>query len=290
MKIKAITQWAGAKRNLAKVIVGFLGPHDAYWEPFCGGMSVLMVKRLSRIEVVNDLHGNLINLARIIKDPRDGARLYRRLRRTLFCQELHREIQEQLKEEADPFERAYDYFVKTWMSWGGVAGTKRAGYKMSIRYTNSGGHQAKRFFSAVDSIPAWRRRLRNVTILNEDAFKLIPLIEDREGTVVYCDPPYIEKGFRYDHDFQPEDHDRLAELLRRFTKTRIVLSYYDHPRLQTLYPDWPYRKIEVTQALVNSQKRGGKRRKAVEVLLCNQEIDNGQQTLFPKEQARGYTK
>lgn len=36
MKIKALAPWFGAKRNLAPVIVGLLGEHRIYWEPFCG--------------------------------------------------------------------------------------------------------------------------------------------------------------------------------------------------------------------------------------------------------------
>lgn len=279
MQVKAIAPWAGAKRNLAPYIVKVIGPHNAYWEPFCGGLSVLLVKPPSRIEVVNDLNGDLINLARIIVDPILGMKLYRKLRRTLFCQELHRELQEQLKNESDPLGRAYCYFVKVWQSWGGVAGTTRDGYKMSIRYTNNGGHQAKRFASAVDSIPAWRRRLRQVTIQNEDAFKLLSLIQDAEGTVIYCDPPYIEKNLEYTHDFVLEDHWRLAESLNRFAKTKVILSYYDHPLLEELYPEWSMEKIEVTKALVNSQRRGRKRSQATEVLLCNQ-ARNGQKALF----------
>jgi len=273
MKVWALAPWAGAKRNLASAIVALLGRHNAYWEPFAGGAAILLAKEPSRIEVINDLHRDLINMAHIIQDPILGPKLYRRLRRTLFSQDFHREVLEQLENETDPLERAYCYFVKAWQSWGGVAGTTRGGSKMSIRYTNNGGYQAKRFASAVESIPAWRRRLRNVTILNMDAFELIPKIEDAPNVVIYCDPVYIENNVGYEHDFLPIDHIRLAQILHRFKRARIVLSYYDHPALDDLYPDWTKRKIEVTKSLTQIGKRGSYRQRAVEVLLVNQQVD-----------------
>ncbi len=270
MLVKAHAPWAGCKRRLATRIAALLGPHDAYWEPFAGGAAVFYAKPPCRIEVLNDLHGDVTNLVRIIADRRLGPQLYRRLRRTMFYQALYIEAEERLKTETDPLERAYLYFIKIWMSWGGVAGTGRAARRMSLRYTNNGGHQATRFRSAVLSIPAWRRRLRNATILSMDAFELFPKIEDAPGTVIYCDPPYLIHSVDYQHDFRPLDHVRLAQALHRFRRARVVISYYDHPALADLYPGWTMERIEVTKTLVQMGKRGGDhRQRAVEVLLVN---------------------
>ena len=62
--------------------------------------------------------------------------------------------------------------------------------------------------------------LRSVTILNRDGFQLFERVEDAEGVAIYCDPPYLVKGASYIHDFAATDHQRLADLLRRFKKTR----------------------------------------------------------------------
>lgn len=278
MTQKAIAPWAGAKRNLARHIVPLIGKHGAYWEPFCGGMSILLAKPPCRVEVVNDLHGDLTNLARIIKDRTLGPMLYRRLRRVLFSEQLHSEANDALKDETDPLDRAFFYFIKAWMSWGGVAGSKRAGRKMSIRYTNNGGHQAKRFETAVASIPAWRRRLRNVAIRNANAFTILPNIEDAEGVVIYVDPPYIENSMDYEHELLPSDHCTLALMLNRFKRARIILSYYAHPILADLYPDWQQIEIRVTKAIAQIGKRESYRQRATEVLLLNDR--HNQHTLF----------
>ena len=68
MKIKALAPWFGSKRNLAPEIVRELGKHRKYDEPFCGSAAVLLAKEPATCETVNDLHGDLINLARVVKD------------------------------------------------------------------------------------------------------------------------------------------------------------------------------------------------------------------------------
>ena len=76
--ITALAPWFGGKRTLAPVIVEELGGHRAYFEPFCGGCSVLWGKPVSSHETINDLHGDLINLAMVLASDR-WADLYNRL-------------------------------------------------------------------------------------------------------------------------------------------------------------------------------------------------------------------
>lgn len=286
MKIKALAPWFGAKRNLAGEIIAELGEHRVYWEPFCGSMAILLSKPGCVMETVNDLHGDLTNLARVIKDPIEGPRLYRRLRRTLMCEGLFHESSEVIKAtdevaDFDP-ERAYHYFVVSWLGRNGVAGTGSYNANFCVRYTANGGHAATRWRGAVESIPAWRDRMLNVTILRRDAFELIPRIDDVPGTVIYVDSPYIVKKSTYLHDFgqvsrqgidhkkKIEKHRLLATELKRFEHTRIVVSYYDHPLLDELYPGWTKRHLKATKALVSQGQRDKSGAvKAPEVLLIN---------------------
>lgn len=159
------------------------------------------------------------------------------------------------------------------MGLNGVAGTRKSNTSFCRRYTSNGGDPAIRFRSAVDSIPAWHQRLRTVQIYQGDGIELCKRVEDKAGTVIYCDPPYVEKGSAYLHDFESEDHDRLAETLRRFEKTRVVVSYYEHPRVREMYPEshWQWIPLSLTKALVSSARRDteGEVVKAPEVLLVN---------------------
>lgn len=280
MQITSLAPYFGGKRTMAPEIVRQLGSHRCYWEPFAGSMAVLLAKPSCSSETVNDLHGDIVNLARVVRHPKWGAWLYRRLRRVLVSQLDFDEARshlvlpvkppaEELIGEADAM-RAAHYFIAAWMGRSGMAGTRTSNAGFAKRYTSAGGDMAGRFVAAVQSIPAWRERLRSVCILNEDAFGILAKLEDRAGTAVYLDPPYIVKGASYVHDFAAADHARLADALRRFQRTRIVLSYYAHPLLESLYPGWTVVDCSRSKHMVSAGRRD-KENDAVapEILLIN---------------------
>lgn len=291
MKVTALAPWFGGKRTLAPRIVEELGEHRVYWEPFCGSMAVLLAKPSCVMETVNDLHGDMVNLARVIQHETHGPKLYRRLRRAFMAEELFDESGDIMRAsedsgELDP-ERAYHYFVTSWMGRNGVAGTASYNHHFSVRYTANGGHAATRWRAAVNSIPAWRKRLATVTILRRDAFGIIPRIEDKAGTAIYVDPPYVKKGAKYVHDFTEDTHRTLAEQLARFNLTRVVVSYYDHPLIDKLYSGWTKRNCEVAKALSHQGQRGKNATRAPEVLLMNGPSnapgERKQETMFQAE-------
>lgn len=272
MKIKAIAPWFGGKRNMANTIINLIGKHRVYWEVFCGSMAVLLSKEPCVMETVCDLHGDLINLAKVVQDEQSALDLYSRLNRTLMCDALCHESKDRLDSDteinAPDVQRAYDYFVVSWLGRNGVAGTRSYNFHYCVRYTSNGGHAAKRWRSVIESIPDWHHRLMNVTILQRDAFDVLEKIEDKNGTVIYADPPYFTKGSLYKHDFEQDDHVKLAKLLSRFQKTRVVLSYYDDANLYELYPGWSKHYVNVTKAMSCSNSKPST---AVEVILVNDE-------------------
>jgi len=272
--ITAIAPWYGSKRNLAPAIVHALGPHRCYVEPFCGSMAVLLAKPPTTIEIVNDLHTDLVNLARCIACPTAGPQLYRRLRRSLFCEQLLHDAAAKIRAarstacpQIDP-DRAYWFFLFSWMGRNGIAGQEHQTASICARFNTGGGSTTTRWKSCVNSIPTWKRRLANVQILNRDAFAVLESAHDGPATAIYCDPPYLAKTKSYIHDFTPADHRRLAAALGRFRQARVVVSYYDHPDLADLYPDWTIQRIEVIKALSNATAAPDANR-AVEVLLIN---------------------
>lgn len=63
-----IIPWMGGKRRLAKYILPLFGEHTTYCEPFCGGAAMFFYKEPSKVEVLNDLNGELTNLYRVVKN------------------------------------------------------------------------------------------------------------------------------------------------------------------------------------------------------------------------------
>jgi len=297
-RITALAPWFGGKRTLAPAIVQELGPHTQYFEPFCGAMSVLFAKPPSQKETVNDLHGDLVNLARVVQEEAVAARLYDRLQRVLVCEALLEDARARLQSPPeDPLERAYWYFLASWAGRGGTAGTERLDYQIAVRWTCRGGSPTVRWQNAVESLPAWHRRLRGVVILCRDAFEILDRFEDAPETAIYADPPYAPEtrtgapgskaggSGRYLHEFNhrpqdllgsPDDHGRLRDLLAAYRRARIVVSAYDCPRYRDLYAGWTfvehYRLKSLHAQNVRGQTslgRGDPHAEGPEVLILN---------------------
>jgi DNA adenine methylase len=299
MKLTSLLPWFGGKRTLAPEIVRQLGPHSYYFEGCCGSMAVLFAKDPSEHELACDMHGGLMNLAQVIQDESLAVELFNRLQRVLYSDELYAESKEWLDDfieiaddpcieetPAPEIDFAYHYFVASWMGRNGVAGTARVNYQIATRWTKGGGSGPLRFKNAVDSIPAWCERLRNVHILHRDLFKVLPKIEDELGMALYLDPPYlpdtVSSNSRYLCDFTAGDHERLAQELKRFRKARVVISYYAAPILESLYPAWTRIDMSRQKHLhVQNQRGVGKGMDtAPEVLLVNGPAFGDREELF----------
>ena len=290
MKITAIAPWFGGKRTLAPEIVRQLGEHQYYFEVCAGSMAVLFAKEESEHECVCDLHGALTNLAWVVKNEAAAIILFDHLQRVFYDDDLYIHSKNWLAKneggkgpialglvETDnnpaSIDWAYHYFIASWMGRNGVSGTARVNYQIATRFTKGGGSGPLRFKNAVDSIPAWCERLRNVQILRRDLFELLPKVEDAPGAAIYADPPYlpdtVSGNSKYLHDFTPQQHRILADMLGQFKKARIVVSYYDAPSLEVLYPGWTRIDCSRHKHLHVQNKRGSKRTEAPEVLLIN---------------------
>ncbi len=291
-KLNSIAPWFGGKRKMGERIAQELGPHVSYYEPFCGSMAVLFAKTRSSIETVNDLHADLINLAMVLASER-CKELYEAAHMPLLCQaSLDAMSDSMLRDHTPPKSldaisdtdilRAARFLALSWMCRNGVSGTARINYQMAARWTSGGGGPGTRWRSAIDSIPAWHDRLRGVVIMNRDAFDVISCIDDATGTVIYVDPPYFEETMsgsaRYLHRFNEtstllfggkDDHERLAAALGKFKYARVVLSYYNHPRLKTLYADWTHIDCATNKNLSLQNRRSAKQSVAPEVLVIN---------------------
>lgn len=274
----------GSKRELAPQIVAHFGPHDQYWETFCFSCSVLFAKAPCRHEIVSEKSPWVANLIRCLSDESIARILWERMRSrpvsesefdgmAEYMAEHARDVEEYLADGECCTSYAEAFLLVSWQGPSGLAGTTRKP-RFAVRNTTSGGTVAARWKAVADSIPEWHERLRNVEFRSRDAFELLPQVPNRDGTVVYCDPPYLAETRtpgRYAHDFTEADHERLAEELARFTKTKVVVSYYDSPRLDELYPGW--RKVVLTAPRKLRHTTGGGQESvaAPEVLLINRD-------------------
>mgnify|MGYP003591766479 CR=1 FL=1 len=63
-----IIPWMGGKRRLAKHLLPLFPAHTCYVEPFAGGAALFFMRpQPAKVEVLNDLNGQLVNLYRVVQ-------------------------------------------------------------------------------------------------------------------------------------------------------------------------------------------------------------------------------
>lgn len=66
-----LVPWVGGKRRLAPHILPLLPEHTCYVEPFAGAAGLFFCKPPSKVEVLNDVNGDLVCLYRVVQHHLD---------------------------------------------------------------------------------------------------------------------------------------------------------------------------------------------------------------------------
>lgn len=226
----------GGKWVLAPWIIEHLPEHESYIEPYAGAASVLLQKRPSRLEVYNDLDGEVVNFFRVLRDH--STELVQRLRFTPYARA---ELSAAAEPAIDPIERARRFFVLSWIGRGATSRTTR-GWRFEIQTFHRRAPTVL-FADLLDNLHALAERLRRVMIECSPALDVIERF-DTPGALFYCDPPYLMesrsrrwRGDGYRHELDDEGHRVLAERLRGIQGLAVV-SGYDTPLYAELYEGW----------------------------------------------------
>jgi DNA adenine methylase len=85
--MKTPLSYYGGKQQLAKLILGLIPNHRIYCEPFIGGAAIFFAKEPSKVEVINDTNGEIINFYEVLK--RDFTALEKEVAISLHSRKLH---------------------------------------------------------------------------------------------------------------------------------------------------------------------------------------------------------
>jgi DNA adenine methylase len=227
--MKPPLSWHGGKSRLAPFILAHFPAHRTFVDVCGGSGAILLAKEPSPVEVFNDIDGSIINLFRVIRDPRLSRRLRKACDGTLYSRAEFDLAQEPTD---DPVERARRFLVRQRMGRSGL------GLRWSYCVEDSRRGMASvvgRWHALMARLAGLHKRLRSVQIEHADWREILDRY-DGDGTLFYVDPPYLEDtriGGRYSHEITRRDHDELVERLLRL-KGMVVLSGYQHPSYQPL--------------------------------------------------------
>lgn len=233
--MNTVLKYPGSKARLASWICSYIPKHDVYVEPFAGSLAVLFQKSRSRIETVNDLHGEVVNFFKVLRDN------HGELERLIAFTPYSREEYDSAYQEADnEVERARRFCVRCWQGFG-CANLYHNGFK-SGQQKNSP-NPAKAWAKLPEIMAQAAERLKGVQIENLPALELLKRY-DTPDVFIYADPPYLHgtrKNYLYKYEMTDRDHEKLLEALL-FHQGPVMVSGYDNDLYNQYLKGW--RKVQ----------------------------------------------
>ncbi len=181
----SILNYIGGKSNSCKKIVELMPEHFCYVETNGGGLWVFFEKQRSKVEVINDINGELINFWRTIQ--RKPTEFLERSKYEMYSRELYTEYGKDFNsgdhDKMTDVERAFRFFCMIKCAFSSKFGAGW-GYGPSR-------NQADAFFNEFKLIDQAAERMKHIQIDNKD-FQSVIEDYDRDYTLFFCDPPYIK--------------------------------------------------------------------------------------------------
>lgn len=194
---ESVFPYIGGKSNIADWVVENLPAHRRYVEPFAGSASVLVTKEPSPDEVINDVDGDIVQFFFVLRER--GDELAEWLRDVPYARDVHQEWSREFYDgyrPDDPVERAGRFFFLRYAQTAAKYDSK-AGFKATAFSS-----PAKTFENKRERLREFADRLSGVVVENKDYQEMFEIydrandgsaddLDVGDGTVFYCDPPYI---------------------------------------------------------------------------------------------------
>ncbi|EJF0330071.1 DNA adenine methylase [Salmonella enterica] len=242
-----IVPWIGGKRRLAKHILPLFPGHTCYVEPFCGAAALYFLKEPSRVEVINDVNNELVNLYRVVKHHLEE--FVRQFKWALVSRQIYKWLQDTPEETLTDIQRAARFYYLQKQAFGG----KVADHTFGTSTTS-----APRFnlLRIEEELSLAHLRLARTIIEHMDWTQCIERY-DRPHTLFYCDPPYWgTEG--YCVDFPLAEYDRMAELATRM-QGKMIISVNDIPEMRKAFAGLEMQSVGIRYNLQATGKSSPKR-------------------------------
>ena len=119
------------------------------------------------------------------------------------------------------------------------------------------------------SKPNWVDHFLKITDVENLDFQDVIEKYDSPSTYFYVDPPYWKtENYYSNHDFDRDDHERLAIVLNNI-QGKFSLSYYDFELLHDWFPENRFRWEKKEFAKAAAAKKGTKQNMGEELLILN---------------------
>jgi len=211
-------RYFGGKWKLSPWIIDFFPSHQTYIEPCAGGLSVLLRKPRSPVEIVSDLNPKIINFWQLLRDR--SADLIGEIESIT----PHRAMMAELNSDGVGVTPAANLYWQGQMAFQGVGtrwGTGTSDQRLDCVTTAHG--------KGFQHLWAASNRLQNVQILEQDCFETIAQHLHDESTPIYFDPPYP-------HDSRGSKDSRYKDPVKSKPRRQYAVEMSDalHERISEM--------------------------------------------------------
>lgn len=233
-KIRPFLKWPGGKYRLLDRIAARLPPGKQLIEPFVGGGAIFLNTNFEKY-LLNDVNADLISLYQILQ--KEGARFIGYCRefftKKFNCEKYYYRLRTQFNHSTDRLERAAIFLY-----------LNRHGYNGLCRYNAGKGEfnvpfgQYVRPYFPEEEMYLFYEKAKKVTFFCEDFSKTMK--RAKQGSVVYCDPPYVHltqtSKFTsyYKKAFDLPEQEKLAFLSIQLATKGIPVLLSNHSNSFTL--------------------------------------------------------
>ena len=232
---KTLFPWPGGKTRLLQHLLPLLSdnPHSCYVEAFAGGAALLFAREPAKVEVLNDTHGELVRLYRVVANHLDE--FVRQFRWALTSREMFKWAQMQQPETLTDIQRAARFFYLQRLCFGGkVSGQTFGTATTSPKRIN--------LLRLEEDLSEAHLRLHRVVIENLTWQRCLERY-DAPHTLFFLDPPYWETE-GYGGEFGLEQYEQMAGQMASL-KGRAILTINDHPEMRRIFGGFPSKSVPI---------------------------------------------
>ena len=275
--------YIGGKSKIGKWIVPYYDKNmEVYLETFGGmfwcfyNMDLKQFPNLKKV-VYNDFNPLNYNLFKCVQNPTELLRAIN----SIDCQKQGEDITPELYREqfvrfqADIFNKdfsvqAYDY--ETAAKYVYILTQVFSGSKPETsKFIDLKGKYKSKYLTFRDKLMKtdWVDHFLKITDVENMDFADVINKYDSPSTYIYLDPPYWKtENYYSNHDFDRNDHERLANVLHG-VQGKFSLSYYDFDLLREWFPEDRYTWVRKEFAKAAAAKKGEKQSMGEELLIMN---------------------
>ena len=279
-----ISYIGGKKKMQSWIIPNIDKDIEVYCEPFSGqfwiffGMDLTQYPNLKKV-VYNDFNSLNYNLFKCVQNPSELQRYLdsipvQQIGVNITPPELKQQFVSFQAEIFEPNVRVQDYDYQIAAKYAYVLTQVFSGSNpKSSSFVDLKGKYRSKYLAFRDKLskPDWVEHFLRITDVENMDFQDVIEKYDSPTSYFYTDPPYyiVGEGTYYsNHDFDREDHERLANVLNG-VKGKFSLSYYDFPQLHDWFPEDRFRWERKEFAKAAAAKKNIKQNMGEELLILN---------------------